>query len=94
MVRIVEENQANSLINFDSKKLRAAAKKIFNDKSSYEDEVDWDDFDSPSQIDIPTILWCLYDLEDGEDYQQGNGEEVMPTDPSNSVWNKVRRDLE
>lgn len=52
----------------------------FDDQINGRDEdVEWGVYDSPNDLaeDIPTILYLLLGLEDGEDYQIMNGLSIM-----------------
>ena len=53
---------------------------VFDDQINGRDEdVEWGVYDSTADLaaDIPTILYLLFGLEDGEDYQIMNGSSIM-----------------
>lgn len=82
-------------ITFDESKFESSCQDLFENgsKSDRYDDIDWDMFDSPEDIDIETYLYVVYGLYDGEDYQIMNGLGVMITDTANGVWKQVVSDL-
>lgn len=58
------------------------------------DDIDFSIYASAEDLaeDIPAILYILYGLEDGEDYQIMNNS-VMYSDTADSIWKQVEQDL-
>lgn len=58
------------------------------------DDLDFSIYSSVADLaeDIPAILYILYGLEDGEDYQMMNNS-VMYADTANSIWKQVEDEL-
>lgn len=80
---------SESILVFDEYKFENVAKMLYMSRHKHNLSVR-----TPGDIDIGTLLYALYGLEDGKDYQVGNGElEVLIRRPSDNRWSKVRRDL-
>lgn len=57
-----------------------------------DEEIYWGEYESPSDLanDIPAMLYLLFGLQDGEDYQLMNGTSIMYTDTANRLWKEVK----
>lgn len=65
---------------------------VWDDQIGYRaDDVDWGMYDSSAELaeDIPTILYLMFGLQDGEDYQMLNGRSIMCRNANDSRWNEV-----
>lgn len=65
---------------------------VWDDQIDYRaDDVDWGIYDSSAELaeDIPTILYLMFGLQDGEDYQMLNGRSIMCRNADDSRWNEV-----
>ena len=65
---------------------------VWDDQIGYRaDDVDWEMYDSSADLaeDIPTILYLMFGLQDGEDYQILNGRSIMCRNANDSRWNEV-----
>ena len=84
-------------LEVDRDKARDVAEDIMNggwdDQFNERDEdIDWGTYDSADDLaeDIPAILYLLFGLEDGEDYQMMNGTSIMYTDTANGLWKQAK----
>ena len=65
---------------------------VWDDQIDYRaDDVDWGMYDSSAELaeDIPTILYLMFGLQDGEDYQTLNGTSIMCRNANDSRWDEV-----
>ena len=65
---------------------------VWDDQIGYRaDDVDWEMYDSSAELaeDIPTILYLMFGLQDGEDYQMSNGRSIMCRNANDSRWDEV-----
>lgn len=81
-------------VDIDEEKLmnlqmKIVAGKIHNQRM---EEIDTSMFDSWEDVDLPTVLYVVFGLEEGEDYQISN-DAIMIADEGNLVWDQVRRKL-
>lgn len=84
-------------IEVDTDKARNIAEDIMNgvwdDQINGRDEdIEWGMYSSPDAlaVDIPAILYLLFGLEDGEDYQLMNDTSIMYTDTANGLWKQAK----
>lgn len=88
---------ASATIEVDADKAHDVAVDIMNgvldDQLNGRDEdIEWGIYESADDLaqDIPAILYLLFGLEDGEDYQLMNGTSIMYTDTANSLWKQAK----
>lgn len=65
---------------------------VWDDQIGYRaDDVDWGMYENSAELaeDIPTILYLMFGLQDGEDYQMLNGRSIMCRNANDSRWNEV-----
>ena len=65
---------------------------VWDDQIDYRaDDVDWGMYENSAELaeDIPTILYLMFGLQDGEDYQMLNGSSIMCRNANDSRWNEV-----
>lgn len=65
---------------------------VWDDQIDYRaDDVDWGMYENSAELaeDIPTILYLMFGLQDGEDYQILNGSSIMCRNANDSRWNEV-----
>ena len=65
---------------------------VWDDQIGYRaDDVDWGMYENSAELaeDIPTILYLMFGLQDGEDYQILNGRSIMCRNANDSRWNEV-----
>lgn len=67
-------------------------KGVWDDQINGRDEdIEWAYYSADDLAeDIPAILYLLFGLEDGEDYQMMNGTSIMYTDTANSLWKQAK----
>lgn len=66
---------------------------IWDDQINGRDEdIEWGIYESADDLahDIPAILYLLFGLEDGEDYQIINDTSIMYTDTANGLWKQAK----
>ena len=87
---------AHDAIEVDEDKAHDVAVDIINgvwdDQINGRDEdIEWM-YESADELaeDIPAILYLLFGLEDGEDYQLMNGTSIMYTDTANGLWKQAK----
>ena len=65
---------------------------VWDDQIDYRaDDVDWVMYENSAELaeDIPTILYLMFGLQDGEDYQMLNDSSIMCRNANDSRWNEV-----
>ena len=65
---------------------------VWDDQIGYRaDDVDWGMYENSAELaeDIPTILYLMFGLQDGEEYQILNGRSIMCRNANDSRWNEV-----
>ena len=84
-------------IEVDEGKAQDVAEEIMNgdwdDRMNGRDEdIEWGIYESSDDLaqDIPAILYLLFGLEDGEDYQIMNDTSIMYTDTANGLWKQAK----
>lgn len=84
-------------IEVDEGKAQGVAEEIMNgdwdDQINGRDEdIEWGIYESADELakDIPAILYLLFGLEDGEDYQIMNDTSIMYTDTANGLWKQAK----
>ena len=86
----VKASTESSVVGVDPDKVYDVASDImtgvFDDQmNGREMDINWGEYDSTADLaaDIPTILYLLFGLEDGEDYQILNGSSIMLRNTAN-----------
>lgn len=95
--RVVASSNGCATIEVDEDKAHDVAVDIMNgiwdDQINGRDEdIKWGIYESADDLaqDIPAILYLLFGLEDGEDYQLMNDTSIMYTDTANGLWKEVK----
>ena len=95
--KITASSNGYATIEVDEGKAQGVAEEIMNgdwdDQINGRDEdIEWGIYESADDLaqDIPAILYLLFGLEDGEDYQIMNGTSIMYTDTANGLWKQAK----
>lgn len=58
-------------------------------------ELNWSEYSTVEELadDIPMLLWVVFGLQDGEDYQIMNGFSILPVDSTKEIWTRVQEEL-
>lgn len=93
---IIQADSISKGFTLDPDKVADAAQGMWDGRfdeicDSRIEDLDWSMYDSIEELafDIPMLLWVICGLQDGEDYQLLNSYSVLPTDPSNQMWEVV-----
>lgn len=94
---VTAANDGLPYLDIDEDKLDEARQALYNKLDELEEsfpEIGWDIVESPEDIDIAMILYVNYGLQDGEDYQIGNGEtDIIIDNKNDGRWHQVATDL-
>lgn len=94
---VTAANNGLPYLDIDEDKLGEARQDLYNKLDELEEsfpEIEWDNVESPEDIDIAMILYVNYGLQDGEDYQIGNGEtDIIIDNKNDDRWHQVATDL-
>lgn len=95
--KVTASSEGYATIEVDTDKARNIAEDIMNgvwdDQINGRDEdIEWGIYESADDLaqDVPAILYLLFGLEDGEDYQLMNGTSIMYIDTANGLWKQAR----
>ena len=95
--KVTASSNGYATIEVDEGKAQGVAEEIMNgdwdDQINGRDEdIEWGIYESSDDLahDIPAILYLLFGLEDGEDYQIMNGTSIMYTDTANGLWKQAK----
>lgn len=94
---VTASSKGYATIEVDPDKARYVAIDIMNgdwdDQMNGRDEdIEWGIYESADDLaqDVPAILYLLFGLEDGEDYQIMNDTSIMYTDTANGLWKQAK----
>ena len=94
---VTAANDGLPYLDIDEDKLAEARQDLYNKLDELEEsfpEIEWDNVESPEDIDMAMILYVNYGLQDGEDYQIGNGEtDIIIDNKNDGRWHQVATDL-
>ena len=95
--KVTASSSGYATIEVDEGKAQDVAEEIMNgdwdDQINGRDEdIEWGIYESADDLahDIPAILYLLFGLEDGEDYQIMNDTSIMYTDTANGLWKQAK----
>lgn len=95
--KVTASSNGYATIEVDEDKAQEIAEEIMNgdwdDQINGRDEdIEWGIYESSDDLaqDIPAILYLLFGLENGEDYQIMNVTSIMYTDTANGLWKQAK----